>query len=267
MLRLTDCLRTDVIDADGARIGRLVDITGRLDDPYPVVTRLKVKTPDRSIRYVPWRAVAKFGAGGTQLKVRSAELEATRDPRGLHTDELLLLEHVLDTQIIDTNGKRVVRVGEIELAREHDDLLVAGVEVGRAALARRLGLHRFAARIPPQILDWRDLHIASGRGHALQLRTPSARVHRLSASELEHVISRLPVGHAADVLRTVDPETAAGALGAVHPDLRSRLIGELDPKEPVVIEADMREAAPATTASPVRRWFGKVLSVRRRAPS
>jgi hypothetical protein len=211
--------------------------------------------------------VAKFEAGGTQLNVLPQELEATSDPDGLHSDELLLAEHVLDTQIIDTNGKRVVRVGEIELAHEHDDLLVAGVEVGRAALARRLGLHRIAARISPEFLDWRDLHIASGRGHALQLRTPSARVHRLSASELEHVISRLPLGHAADVLRTVDPETAAGALGAVHPDLRSRLIGELDPKEPVVAQAGTRQARPATTPSPVKRWFGKVLSVRRRAPS
>jgi sporulation protein YlmC with PRC-barrel domain len=265
MLRLTECLRTDVIDADGARLGRLVDLTARLDDPYPVVTRLKVKTPDRSSRYVPWRGVAKFGAGGTHLNARASELEAT--PHALHADELLLVEHVLDVQIVDTNGKRVVRVGEIELADEHGDLLVAGVEVGRAALARRLGLHRFAARLSPEILDWRDLHIASGRGHALQLRTPSARVHRLSASELEHVISRMPLSHAADVLRTVDPETAAGALGAVHPDLRSRLIGELDPKEPAVIQADMGEARPATTASPVRRWFGKVLSVRRRAPS
>jgi hypothetical protein len=244
----------------------LVDLTARLDDPYPIVTGLKLKTPDRSIRYVSWRAVAKFGVGGAQLKVRLAELEATRDPRALHSDELLLVEHVLDTQIIDTNGKRVVRVGEIELAHEHDELLVAGVEVGRAALARRLGLHRFATRISPEILDWGDLHIASGRGHVLQLRSPSARVHRLSAAELEHVISRLPLSHAADVLRAVEPETAAGALGAMHPEFRSRLIGELDSKEAVVIQAGTREA-PTTAASPIRRWFGKVLSVRRRAPS
>jgi sporulation protein YlmC with PRC-barrel domain len=154
MLRLTECLRADVIDADGARLGRLVDLAARLDDAHPIVTRLKVKMPDRSILYVPWREVAKLEAGGTQLKVRTAELEGTRDPDALHADELLLVEHVLDAQIIDTNGKRVVRVGEIELARNRDELLVAGVEVGRAALARRLGLHRFAARISPEILDW-----------------------------------------------------------------------------------------------------------------
>jgi sporulation protein YlmC with PRC-barrel domain len=267
MFRLTECLGVEVVDADGVRLGRLVDLAASLEDPYPIVTRLNVKTPDRSIRFVPWRAVAKFGTGTTQLKVPSPELDGARDPSGLHKEELLLVEHVLDVQIIDTNGRRVVRVGEIELARERADLLVVGVEIGRAALARRLGLNRLAGRISPEILDWRDLHIASGRGHALQLRTPSARVHRLSASELEHIIVRLPVGHAAEVLRTIDPETAAGALGAVHPDLRSRLIGELDPEEPVVIEADTREAPPATMASPIRRWFGKVLSVRRRAPS
>jgi sporulation protein YlmC with PRC-barrel domain len=305
MLELTECLGTDVVDADGVRLGKLVDLAALLEHPYPMVSRLQVRTARRSVRYVPWRTVADLGVSGVQLTARAEELEGARaGADSLQTDELLLAEHVLDTQILDIGGKRVVRVGEVELAPEGNDLLVAGVEVGRASLFRRLGLRRYASRMQPELVDWRDLHIASGRGHALQLRTTGARVHHLGASELAQVVSRLPVAYGADVLRAVGPETAAEALGTAHPELGGRLVGELDPREAALIVAEMqapnatdalrhlpgeqseqvlaamptahsrtlrqllaRPARPTARHSPVRDRFRKVLSARRRAPS
>lgn len=304
MLELTECLGADVVDADGARLGKLSDLAARLDDRYPIVSRLQVRTARRSVRYLPWRTVANFGTGAP-LTVRTEELQGARaEVDSLRKDELLLAEHVLDTQILDVNSKRIVRVGEVELAPEGDELLVVGVEVGRASLLRRLGLRRLAGRMQHEMVDWRDLHIASGRGHTLQLPTTAARVHRLSASELAHVVSRLPLTHGADVLQTLGPETAAQALGTTHPELAGRLVSELDPREAAVILAEMqapdatdalrympderseqvlaamptprseelkqlltRPARPVARPTPVRGRFRKVLSARRRAPS
>jgi sporulation protein YlmC with PRC-barrel domain len=304
MLELTEYLGADVIDADGVRIAKLIDLAARLDDPYPIVNRLKVKTPHRSVGYLPWTAVASLGDAGVQLSVVAELEEAATGTDSLHADELLLAEHVLDTQIVDIHGKRVVRVGEVELALEGKDLLVVGVEVGRASLLRRLGLRRLSRRVQPELVDWRDLHVASGRGHTLQLRTTAARVHRLGASELGHLVSRLPLPRGADVLRTVRPEAAAGALGTAHPELGGRLVGELDPREAASILGEMhaedaadalrhmtaqqgaqvlaalpvqraeelrrlraRPAEPVAVPSPIRSRFRKVLSARRRAPS
>jgi sporulation protein YlmC with PRC-barrel domain len=305
MLELTECLGVDVVDAHGARVGKLIDLAARLADPYPIVSRLRVRTARRSVRYVAWRMTASFAATGAQLSVRTDELEsADTGADSLCEDELLLAEHVLDTQIIDVKGKRVVRVGEVELAPEGENLLVVGVEVGRAAVLRRLGPGRFFGRAQSELVDWRDLHVASGRGHALQLHTTAARVHHLGASELALVVSRLPLTHGADVLRAVRPETAAGALGTAHPELRGRLIGELDPHEATSILGEMhvadaagalrhmtaeqsarvlaalpmqhaeglrrllaRPPEPVAEPTPVRGRFRRVLSARRRAPS
>jgi sporulation protein YlmC with PRC-barrel domain len=305
VLELTECLGADVVDARGARVGKLIDLAARLDDPYPIVSRLRVRMAHRSVRYVEWATIASFTATVVELSVRAEELQSgdtgADSPR---TDELLLAEHVLDTQIIDVKGKRVVRVGEVELASEGANLLVVGVEVGRAALVRRLGLRRFVGRIQSELVDWRDLHVASGRGHALQLRTAHARVHRLSASELAHLVSRMPLTSGADVLRTVRPRAAAGALDVAHPELGGRLVGELDPRQaaPILVEMPADRAAntvrhlkedqqervlaavptqhaeelrqilirppePVAGPTPVRRRFRRILSARRRAPS
>jgi sporulation protein YlmC with PRC-barrel domain len=304
MLELTDCLGADVVAADGMRIGKLIDLTARLEDPYPIVNRLRVRTAHRSVRYLAWTTVASLSGAGVQLSVVTEQDEAATGTDLLHPDELLLAEHVLDTQIVDVNGKRVVRVGEVELAPEEEDLLVVGVEVGRASLLRRLGLRRLSDRAQSELVDWRDLHVASGRGHALQLRTTAARVHRLGAGELADLVSRLPLARGADVLRTVRPEAAGGALGTTHPELGGRLVGELDPSEAASILGEMhtedvaqalrhmtaeqsgqvlaalpvqrekelrrllaRPPEPVTAPTPVRSRFRKVLSARRHAPS
>jgi hypothetical protein len=140
--------------------------------------------------------------GLLQLRgVRDCESDAA-----LGDDELWLVEHVLDTQVIDVGGRRLVRVGDVALEEEGGGLLrLAGVEIGKAAVLRRLGLGRWGRRAGSELVDWRDLHLASGRGHALQLRTAASRVHRLTAKELEAVVARLPAHRAAEVLEVVQP--------------------------------------------------------------
>jgi len=129
---------------------------------------------------------------------------------------------VLDTQVIDIRGRCLVRAGDVALSADDGVLRLVGVEIGRAAVLRRLGLRRLARRTESQLVDWRELHLASGRGHALQLSTPAARVHSLSSDELEVVISRLPAHRAAEVLRAI---RAPGAESPAKPeDVRRRYL-------------------------------------------
>jgi hypothetical protein len=266
MLELTHYLGSEVRDAGKKHVGTLIDFAALLEDPYPIVSRIRVRVSRKSAVYLP-SSIVDLDETGIRLRSGWKDDEvAYAGANSVHADELLLAEHILDAQIIDTDDKRVVRVGEVELEFDGDSLFVVGVEVGRAAILRRLGLRKLSSRVPRELVDWRDLHVVSGRGHALQLRTTAARMHRLGPSELAHLVSQLPLHHGADVLRAVDPKTAAGALGATHPDLRNRLIRELGPEEAPVTAHDA-QAPSGAKASPIRRRFGKVLSVRRRAPS
>jgi sporulation protein YlmC with PRC-barrel domain/CBS domain-containing protein len=234
MLLLTDHLGQDVFDGSGMRIGTVADLAISLDEPLPVVSALVVRTGRR--------AFARF--------VRSAVLGFERsevtvaDPRqgeqlGEGRDGLRLARDVLDHQVIDLVGKRVARVGDVELVREDGELRAVAVEIGLASVVRRLGLRRLARRVHFDAIAWDDIHLASGPGHQLQLSSPAAAVHRLTAPELMHLVGRLPPPKGADVLTVVSPERAAGALGASRPAVAARLLTELDAQDAAVQLAGM----------------------------
>ncbi|MEX2023595.1 MAG: hypothetical protein WD993_00800, partial [Thermoleophilaceae bacterium] len=131
-----------MLGADGRRLGSVADLAFRFDDVYPLVTGLVAAERRGARRYVPWELVESFERSAVALRVPTRLLPAA----GLADDELLLCQHVLDGQIFDAVGKRLARVGDVELDREDGLLRVVAVDVGAAPLLRRLGLRRIARR-------------------------------------------------------------------------------------------------------------------------
>lgn len=250
MLLLTDHLGQDVLDARGRRIGRVQDLEASLSEPFPLVTGLVVGLGRRRTRRVDWSTVDTFERSEVTVSERAADVRSP-DSRGL-----LLARDVLDHQVVDVAGKRVARVGDVELVREDSRLRIVAVDVGLASVARRLGLRRLARRVHVQAIAWEDVHLASGRGHSLQLTSPASAVHRLEAPDLMHLVGRLPVEKGAQVLTAVAPARAALALGASQPALAARLLSELSEAEAGEMLAQMPvdDAAAATRAlDPERR--------------
>lgn len=227
VLELTDLLGRRVV-AGELELGRLADLAVRIDEPYPPVTRLLV---GRGHRHFPWSAVLELDGETVRLEADAGELDPGLDR------ELLLREDVLDCQIFDFGGKRLTRVGDVELALGDRTLRVFAVDVGAAPIFRRCGLRSLARRLPARALDWEAIHLASARGHAFQLANPSAPVHRLSADQVARLVSRLPAARGAEVLRVIEPAKAAKA---------KRALAERHPP---------------------RHRFRKVLSARKRAPA
>ncbi len=243
MLALSDYLGQDVVSADGARLGRLADLAVRLDEPRPPVTRLRVRTGRRAFVDVPWEAVSSFERSGVELAARAGEVPESP----LADDELCLARHVLDTQVFDVAGRRLTRVEEVRLVRENGRLRLVAVDVGAAALLRRLGLRFLVRGTMSRALDWHDLQLTSGRGYALHLRAPEAGVRRLAPAELAELVSRLPLERGVEVLGAIESPRAARALAAALPRLSGRLVGELHPERaaPIVEAMPVDDAAAA----------------------
>ena len=73
----------------------------------------------------------------------------------LHTDEILLVRDVLDTQIVDIAGQRLARVADVVLAHRRDvGLEIVGAEIGFAAVLRRLGLPQLARKLLADTVAW-----------------------------------------------------------------------------------------------------------------
>jgi hypothetical protein len=112
-----------------------------------------------------------------------------------------LREALFDRQIVDLEGHRVIRVGDVVLRADAGQLEVVALEVGAAAVLRRLGLSRLAARFPPQLLPIDRLHLASAVAGGLLLDAPRARLEELEPETVTDLLSRLPVPAAEHAVR------------------------------------------------------------------
>jgi sporulation protein YlmC with PRC-barrel domain len=234
VLLLTDMLGADVRSAAGRVVGQLVDLTVEIGEEHPAVLRLGIGRGRRIASFVEWGTVATFERDDIQLIGPQLKPVEGQD-QALRPSELLLRRDVLDTQIVDVAGTRLARVAEVLLARDDNIIRIMAVEVGAAGVWRRLGVRRFADRLPEQAVDWADLHLTSTRGHALQLATEGAAVHRLDGAELAALVAHLPIAKAAEVLDVVAIESAAHALSASHPRVGARLLRAVSRKRAAAI--------------------------------
>jgi CBS domain-containing protein len=221
----------------------VADLAARLGGRRPRVTRLLVGTGRRRTAAVAWEDVADFERSGVTLRDTSAELDLDAE---LGDDELRLMRDVVDTQIVDVTGRRFVRVADVELERSDGELLVAGVDVGAAALIRRLGLRRLARRLRGRSVPWADLYAASPAAHAIQLRVDRARVARLGPAGLAQVVGVLPPTRGAELLGSVESELAAKAVSGTRPDVGGQVVAELgEDAAPILEEMPTDDAAAA----------------------
>jgi hypothetical protein len=123
-------------------------------------------------------------------------------------DAVWLREALFDKQIVDLDGRRVIRVGDVVLRADGAQLDVVAVEVGAAAVLRRLGFGRLAARFEPQLLAIDRLHVPSAAAGPLLLDAQRRRFEQLETETVTELLSRLPVPVAEHAVRESRHRTA-----------------------------------------------------------
>jgi magnesium transporter len=238
-----------VADVNGEPVGQVDDLIAsvRSDMPHPVLTALVIRRA-RQRWVVPMSAVAVLIAPAVSLTRAGADLPRYEPAE----QDLYLARDVLDKQIIDTNGVRVVRVNDLELARVDHEYYIANVDIGGLGLLRRLGLARLADRLahgaggrgPASVINWDDVELLRG-DQPMRLKVPSEKVSDLHPADLAELISDLKRLHGDKLLATLDVKTLADTLEEVEPDFQASLV-ETMPDEKV---ADvLEEMAPDEAA-------------------
>jgi len=189
---LSSCIGLPVRGPGGRSLGRVADLEA---DPRPAYPRVRaVRVRDGAI---PWPDVLHFGPELVDV----ATAPVARDSRGL-----LLRRDVFDAQVVDLAGRRLARVGDVELVDRDGQLEAVAVDVGLAPVLRRLGLGPIARRLAEEWIPWPGIYLASSHGHRLQLEHRAEDVHRLNQAELEALIGRLPPARGGEVLALARPE-------------------------------------------------------------
>ncbi len=251
MAYMSDLMGRLVADVDGEPVGHLEDLIASIrgEMPHPVIVALAVKRAG-GLFLVPFPDVAVLLAPAIPLNKRLQEI-APYQP-GEH--DLYLARDVLDKQIIDTDGVRVVRVNDLELARVNGHFYVANVDIGGWGLLRRLGLakpaqtlvgrFRRARSVPQGIISWDDVEMLPG-DQPMRLKVPGDKIAELHPADLAEIISDLTRAESGKLLESLDAKMVADTLEEVEPEFQASLV-ETMPDEKV---ADvLEEMAPDEAA-------------------
>jgi CBS domain-containing protein len=220
-------------------IGRLDDLIVRMDEQYPLVAGLIVKDGRRRF-FVPARLLQDMN-GAAKLASSTVDLQAFNRRDG----EVLLRQDVLDHQLIDVSGRRIVRVNDVQLARLEGGLRVVGIDISPQALLRRLGPRAFASRIVGrQIIDWTDAQYLATAA-PVQLKVSYDRLADLNPVDLARIVDALSYRESAEILSALDNETAAETLEEVSDERVADLLEGMDQERAADILEEMTPAAAA----------------------
>jgi magnesium transporter len=251
---LSRCIGLPVRDPSGEPLGSIADLIVAIGGKYPPVTGLVVRTDQRRI-FIPWRDVASFDTEGARLRVRTIDIGKFRQ----RDNEILLKANLLDKQIVDIEGRKVIRVNDLSLDNVEGRLRLVAVDVGAAGLLRRMGVEGpfrtiargIHARVPERYIDWEDVDPLDTTIASVRLRVPHARLAELHPADLASIIADLaPRDRAgvlaslndealADVVEEMEPETQVDVLEDLTPERAADILEEMSPDDAADLVADL----------------------------
>lgn len=243
MLYLSQAIGRPVLDLNGESIGKVADLIVALGSQYPPLTGLVVATDGRRRIFLPWTSVQSLDASGAQLA--GAMIDVTKFRQ--RPNEILLRADLMDRQIVDIDGRKVVRVNDLRLDEIEGTLRLVAVDVGAAGLLRRLGIegaYRLIARnlglaVPERYIDWEDVDPVESSVSSVKLRVPHAGLAELHPADLASILDQLAPRDRAGVLASLDDEQVADAIEEMEPDTQVEILEDLAPERAADILEEM----------------------------
>src|SRR5579864_3762373 len=251
-LALTELLGAPVLDSAGRNCGRVreVALVPQEDRVRISVLIVKTKTGDRAL---PLQSVTSIN-DGVRASTAPADWSSINGTEGL----FLLERDLLDQQVIDVHGRKVVRVNDVDLQQEsvgnRSVLKVSSVDVGARGAIRRLlkgvvplgALRLLLSQIPPRSIPWDfvDL-IETDPARRVKLKISHDRLARLHPADIADIVEDLAPDEREAVFETLDEGVAAEALEEVEPKVQKAIIESLDSERAADIVEEMDPDAAA----------------------
>jgi len=241
----------EVFGADGEAIGVIKDLlvnavpSGQNDPNQQLITGIQLKVGRET----------KFYSFKTFRVVKARELinVTCSGLNELSNDEvingLLLVENILDKQIVDLNGRKLVRVNDVRLATLPAGTFAVAVDIGIEGLLRRIGisipikkiLSLFRINIPAKFILWDDVQAIDFSNLNIKLSKSYAKLQTLHPSDLADILEDLGKKSSTSVFSALDEEKAADVLEEMETQTQIHIIESL----PVNKVADVLEKMPA----------------------
>ncbi|WP_006715266.1 PRC-barrel domain-containing protein [Desulfitobacterium metallireducens] len=182
-------LNKPILDAQGRRVGRVRDMVMRWDSLAPHVTGIKTAKGAQAV--IPIELVSFMNHREIRLSVDfSSNITVP-----LQEDETFIGKWLLDKQIIDLEGSKLVRVNDLTLSwitRNHKQIMVlVAVDIGLRGVFRRLGVEFLVRRVKNNFLGWQYIKPLESRSSALQITREKEQLRELHPADIADLLETM----------------------------------------------------------------------------
>ena len=250
---LSQILGLNYVSENGTPLGRIRDflidptpMPGAENEPVrPRVVAVRVKL-DREVKILDF---SSFEMKKFKRQLRIVCLELNRITPELFPNALWLAENILDKQIVDINGRKLVRVNDIRMVMIPSGTFAIAVDVGIEGLMRRYRIDKpiqtlldlIKIDIPSKFILWDDIEAVDFNNSDIKLTKSLSRLNTLHPSDLADIIEDLDRASRTAVFASLDEERAADVLEELEPHAQIQLVESL----PLEKMADVLELMPA----------------------
>jgi flagellar motility protein MotE (MotC chaperone)/sporulation protein YlmC with PRC-barrel domain len=237
-------LGSSLASEDEGPIGKLLDLVVDVGGQRPRVVAASVRTGegDRLIDFSPFRIKRR---GGRFLLSAPEAKDAFLPAENL----LYIKRHLLDKQIVDVDGRKLVQVNDLVLDSTASGSYLVAVDVGLEGRLRRLGLSRPLARLarlfkktlPSKLILWNEVEAVDFSSTQIKLSKAYSKLDGIHPSDLADILEELDHESRVALFNSLDEERAADVLEELQPEVQVKLLENLDEEK----AADVLEKMPA----------------------
>ncbi|PYU32425.1 MAG: magnesium transporter [Acidobacteria bacterium] len=248
MLHATELLGAEAYDVGGNFVGRVIELFIEPADQPNRVARMLLGRGKYQPLVARYDHVAFVAPGTVRLNVDEKALETHRPNEAW----LAVQKDLLDQQIIDISGRKVVRVNDIDLAEQRVngtvELRVTQVDVGLTGAVRRLlqGLvspsliRRIQQKLPARLIRWEFVNLIEADPlRRVKLRITHRKLEGLHPADLADIMEDLSAVERQAIINSLDEQTAAELLAELDARLTTQIVEKLDPEKAADIIEEM----------------------------
>lgn len=258
MFYLSNMLGRPVYDSTGEKLGTVSDLAISTGEVFPRITSLAFKGPGRTPFMISWRKyVDDFTEDEVRLNTESYNIRFSY----LQPTEVLLARDLLDQQIVDTQGLKIVRVNDLKLSPSGSQLRLLGAEVGVRGILRGLhplleksvvsGAKLLNKKIEEKIIAWNYMDLLDRDLSKVKLSVTHKRLDELHPADVADILEQLDPKQRAEVFNHLDDARSAEVIAELEDEFQaetlddmedsevSGLLGQMDPDDAADIIRDL----------------------------
>ncbi len=238
MLYLSQILGRPILDAGGEKIAVIKDMIVRYGEAdYPPMVGLVARYRRRNF-FMSRSRISYLGENGAKMNSEIINLK----PFTRRENEVLLAKDVLDNQLIDVDGKRVVRVNDVQIIEVGGEWRVSGADVSLQGFLRRLmpkGFYGSSKTV--EVIDWADVgYLATDSASAtVKLKSSKDKLSRLHPVEIAQLAESLSPIHRTEIVESLDDEIAADTLEEMSTENQARILEDMEKERAADILEEM----------------------------